>query len=137
MKKTRFLALASLCSVLAGMPANAGKIKDSGAKFNGKLLAMDENKAQNSQTITASKPRFELARGLLEALVCLIGIGGGIYGARSIVNADGQYGSRAYFDLSICGAAAVLSTLCSVDAFARIYSSVKKSVEKVDSKNKS
>ena len=32
MKKTRFLALASLCSVLAGMPANAGKIKDSGTK---------------------------------------------------------------------------------------------------------
>ena len=32
MKKTRLLALTSLCSVLAGMPANAQEIKDSGAK---------------------------------------------------------------------------------------------------------
>ena len=32
MKKTRLLALASLCSVLAGVPANAQEIKDSGAK---------------------------------------------------------------------------------------------------------
>ena len=41
--------------------------------FNGKILAMDKNKAQNSQTITAArnntlenpkKSRFELARGI-------------------------------------------------------------------------
>ena len=32
MKKARFLALASLCSVLAGMPINAQEIKDSAAK---------------------------------------------------------------------------------------------------------
>ena len=32
MKKTRLLALTSLCSVLAGIPANAQEIKDSGAK---------------------------------------------------------------------------------------------------------
>ena len=32
MKKTRLLALTSLCSVFAGMHANAQEIKDSGAK---------------------------------------------------------------------------------------------------------
>ena len=37
MKKTRLLALTSLCSILAGMPANAQEIKDSGAKKIGGL----------------------------------------------------------------------------------------------------
>jgi len=47
MKKTRFLALASLCSVLAGMPINAQEIKDSGAKKIGGVETKVDKESPN------------------------------------------------------------------------------------------
>ena len=49
MKKTRFLALASLCSVLAGMPINAQEIKDSGAKKIGGVETQVSKESPNGK----------------------------------------------------------------------------------------
>ena len=115
--------------------------------FNGKILAMDKNKAQNSQTITAArnntlenpkKSRFELARGIIEGLTGLIGMTFGLLGGISSVT-DKEHRDEEH-NGGICktrffvgSGVTVLSAACLVDACARIYSSVKK----VDSKNKS
>ena len=49
MKKTRLLALTSLCSILAGMPANAQEIKDSGAKKIGGVETQVNKESSNGK----------------------------------------------------------------------------------------
>lgn len=60
MKKTRLLALTSLCSVLAGMPANAGKIKDSDAKKIGGVETQVDKENSNSTNKNEVKGKFDL-----------------------------------------------------------------------------
>ncbi len=59
MKKARFLALTSLCSVLAGMPAKALEIKDSGAKKIGGVETQVD-KESNSTNKNEVKGKFDL-----------------------------------------------------------------------------
>ena len=60
MKKTRFLALASLCSILAGMPANAQKIKDSDAKKIGGVETQVDKENSNNTSKNEVKGKFDL-----------------------------------------------------------------------------
>ena len=60
MKKARFLALTSLCSILAGMPANAGKIKDSGAEKIGGVETKVNKESPNGTNKNEPKNKFDV-----------------------------------------------------------------------------
>ena len=60
MKKARFLALTSLCSVLAGMPAKALEIKDSGAKKIEGVETQVDKESPNGTNKNEPKNKFDV-----------------------------------------------------------------------------
>ena len=98
MKKTRLLALASLCSVLAGMPANAQEIKDSGAKKIGGVETQVSKESPNCKNKNEFENRFDakyikklLKDPYVEGVLGVLTIGGTHEGLSYFKGKPGQF----------------------------------------------
>ena len=98
MKKTRLLALTSLCSVLAGIPTNAQEIKDSGAKKIGGVGTQVSKESPNGKNKNEFENRFyaEYIKKLLkdpyvEWVLGVLTIGGTHEGLSYFKGKSGQF----------------------------------------------